>query len=172
MMISVCWELELPNDLGLMKLLYAQGYPKGVVLDVMELWPRVYCINFHDSKPILESQTIATKPPFVWPTLQWQTDHRPIFDHQLHPEGSEAPRSLLQLPGAFDVLTDFFQPRPSFLNETLPNIDFPDFVLAALDRCGKVARRDRYLIFTDGSSMCKAKHAPPAWVGEHDLTDS
>ena len=130
-------------------------------------------MDFHDSKPILEHTITKTKPAFEWPYPQTVGPSGNIFDPSWYEHGeSTPPQSLLQLPDAFAFLSDFFAAKPSILNPELPDIEFPPIVLEALRGCGKINRIDRYVIFTDGSSMSSRKHAPPAWLGEHDLTDA
>ena len=170
--IILHWTLELPGEVDHMKYLYHRGYQRSVILQVEAISPQVYRIDFHNSIPTMDTRDRRQRPPFQWPTPQPQGADKAIFDASLYATSTEAPSSLLTIPQAMDIINDFFTPRAPFLNPELPAIEFPECVAQALAKCGKVDHIDRYLIFTDGSSMSRHKHSPPEWLGEHDYTDA
>ena len=164
------WSQQVPTELSHMRFLHSIGYLRSVVVSEQHLWHHVILVRFHNARPELEVTAGPPRPTPAWPSQQPCLPDQPMFEAATLSE--QVPASLLTLPDAVRHLQGFFDNSTDFLQKELPDIPFPDCVLDAYALCEPLDRIDRYLVFTDGSSICKHKHAPTAWVTEFDAADS
>jgi hypothetical protein len=68
-------------------------------------------------------------------------------------------------------LQQFFNAQPIDLVQDI-TYEVPDFIQTAIHKCRPLARHDRLVIYTDGSSQSRKRHCSPLWTDLHDVSDS
>lgn len=155
-----------------MRYLHSKGFHKAVVMQ-KELWlDNVQCIHFLDVQPENPDASQSSRTRTPWPANQPMRSH---INALIDPDDIAQPDQLQDHCNIhFDVaeLCAFMDDAEDILWKDYSQFDLPEFIREALDRCQKVERIDRYVIFTDGSSQTTHRHRPPLWIAEHDVGDS
>ena len=161
------------DELGLMQLLYQLGYCRAAILDKEELLPQVFRVLFLDvvQQPLTEQGRI--KKPLPWPALSHHGRHnRPYFDPSRHPD--EDKNFLIKLGITMQDIDDFFKSGDDLLCRDPTGLDLPETTKQAMliSDTTDLARFDRLIIYTDGSSIPLHRHRPAAWNEENGNGDT
>jgi hypothetical protein len=148
------------SHLDIMKFLDGLGYSRAVVLDVQTKHLGINYVTFCNSMPQPPVKEVREKVRTPWPPRlvhQWQEG--PLFSLN---EGEQQCGSQRVHTG-FDRhdIEELTAAGDTFLQTDFSGIDLPDYIQEKINPATKDKTYDRWLIFTDGSSMSSLRRLVP-----------
>ena len=153
-----------------MRLLHQRGCTKAAIVENRTVWRNIRRVVFvcHDPEP---HPALEIRTPTPWP------DRQPVVSRQDRPFcassfPSQPNTHCISLGCTLPELEAFFSSGTGILCPDLDLQDLPETTQRALSQCAHVERVDRFIIFTDGSSVGGLRHQPPTLTDEQGYPDS
>ena len=159
------------SNLDIMKFLDSVGYPRAVVLDSQFKTPGIHYVTFCNSMPKSQEMTADKKTRSPWPSrkiFQWQEG--PMFDLA----ACDPNESSQQVHTGFNKqdLRELIDAGDTFIQKDFGDLELPDFIKDKLISATPGRVYDRWLIFTDGSSMSALRRLAPQHADELGQPDT
>ena len=148
------------SHLDIMKFLDGLGYSRAVVLDVQTKHLGINYVTFCNSMPQPPVKEVREKVRTPWPPRlvhQWQEG--PLFSLN----ECEQQCGSQRVHTGFDRhdIEELTAAGDTFLQTDFSGIDLPDYIQEKINPATKDKTYDRWLIFTDGSSMSSLRRLVP-----------
>ena len=165
---SQCEEM---THLDIMKFLDELGYARAVVLDIQSKQLDLQCVTFCNSMPQPPVKEVNSKPRTPWPARgisHWQEGQLFHLQENASQQGSQ------QICTGFDIrdVAELVAAGNSFLQADFSGLDLPDYISSCLLPATPGQTYDRWLIFTDGSSLATSRRMEPQQADEMGQSDT
>ena len=157
----------------LMSVLYQLGFWRAIIASEEEIYPSVFKVCFLDQVVTINEKPHKPQKNVDWPKPQPTGEHtrQPFFHDPSHTESDQ----LVDLGVQTSDLHELFLSHQDLLCLDFVGYELPEELQAAVDQCDPsipIEEIDRFLVYTDGSSLGSAKHAPPMRAEEDGTGDT
>lgn len=162
---------EEMKHLDIMQFLDELGYGRAVIISEQRLHLDICHVTFCNSVPQMPAQETRQKTRTPWP-------ERAIWHWQEGPLYSLTEHTILTSPQKVQTefcsrdIEELIAAGPSFLQTDLAGIELPDYISTSLQPATPGRKYDRWLIFTDGSSLASTRRMAPQQADELGQPDT
>lgn len=156
------------RTIELMAMLYAQGFPKAVILMEQEHSPQILEVHFAVAQGHFQELAPTQRVQKAWPAPQQTVDTGPFFT----PVTEQFTTCLLALGVTAEEINGFFLDTKWELCSLVENLDLPECTQEACQMLAQDCVFDRLVIYTDGSSHSGHLHRSPMYIEECALPDA